>query len=117
MIYDYVGNVKDGSPYYRSSGDGTYYIYFDKECGTAWNPRWIVDDDAPALDRDSNLDLLNDGVNGEGCYRWGGVLSNSHAIEDIFGTNSGWVMWTSNNAWDMDVSVTIAEHGKIFMHF
>ena len=80
-LWYYTGNVKDGSPYYDFQNSGTQFLYFDEECGIGLTPRWVVDNDKPDINRDSNLDSYSS--NGEQCFLSGYYEISNNNIDAI----------------------------------
>ena len=105
-LWYYVGNVKDGSPYYNFQNYSTYYLYFDKLCGTNQYAGWVIDFDEPATDRDENLDLYSDSYNGEDCLVAGYYWNRNNNIQTIMGTHT-WELTQLNSGW---ATLTISEY-------
>ena len=108
-MWYYVGNVKDGSPYYNFQNNSTYYLYFDKLCGTNGQAGWVIDFDEPATDRDENLDLNSDSRNGQGCFIYGYYWNSNNNIQTIMGTHTWELTQFGNSGW-ATVSLTVSEY-------
>jgi hypothetical protein len=111
-LWYYIGNVKDGSPYYDFQNLGTHFLYFDEKCAIGFAPRWAVDNNKPDINRDFNLDLYS--ADGQQCYLYGYYVSLNNNIGAILGTHK-WIGYTSPDFEEFDVTISEYEpiQGKV----